>query len=35
MDYRIGEIVPFDFVHLIIETMLPILRSVALQLKYL
>jgi len=34
MEYRIGETVPFDFVHIIIETMLPTLGSVAVQHKY-
>jgi len=34
MKCRIGESAPFDFVHIIIEKILPILRSVAVQLKY-
>jgi len=35
MKYRIGETVPFDFVHIIRESMLLTLRSVAVQHIYL
>jgi len=35
MECRIGETIPFDFVHIIIESMLLTLRSVAVQHKYL